>query len=914
MRGGRLAALSLRYAVRSLRRGGRRTVLAMFCVAVGVMAIVALRLAGDMIDASLTGDVRQVNGGDVSVQSTALPLDRSQLGVLDDLRHRGLISRYAALALEQATIRRGQGRIVQLFPLYGLDHPADYPLVGDAGFVRPAGTSGFAAALGRPGSIVLSEFAAEQGGNLRPGDRVHLTVVGARGADLTVTGITANRLSINGSSVGYVAESTLASIEQRAETYGLVNIITPTPEAADTVAAELRAQLPGTTVQTVQQALAQNIQASQQIREYLQIVGLLALLIGGIGIVNTVQVLLSRRRIEIATLKTVGYTRVELYALFGVETAILGFTGGVLGTLLGAGLSRLLTALVERLVNVHLAFRVSAGVLLTGLAVGVAVSLIFGLLPIVRAGAVRPQAVLRDLPEGRDAGSRIQTAVLYVLLVVLFTGLAASLLGDVTVAARAVLGTTVMITALAGLFSLLLAVVGRLPVPEGRPLGFIGLVTLAVLAAAAVCLAAPAVGAALLVAAMAGYGVVLLPRRQRTSLKLALRSLRRGRARTASTLVALFAGVFTVGLILVLGQDISAKIDQSLAQLASYDVFAIASPQDAAAIDAVSRALPGLQQRKLTVDTRVQPLSLRGTPLSHFAPADPSRPGAQFRFAELSGVEGYDLAAGELPETDAVEGRTLRRADAGSNAVMARNDLRKPPFSLHPGDALVVRGRAGGAPRSLTVVGFYTPVTGTGSQKRFKFFFQPLLVDRATARALGGAQLTTIVSLRVDPAHKLEALRRLEGQVPSATVYDLSDLAALVQQILSNLITLLVALASLALFAGVVIIANTVALAMLERRREMGILKATGHSSRSVLSQVLIENGIVGGLGGITGMAMVSLATAAAGRYLLKTDLAVGVPISLAVIAGVTMLATLTAGLVAWGPTRIRPLEVLRYE
>ncbi|GAC1340827.1 MAG: ABC transporter permease [Candidatus Dormibacteria bacterium] len=913
MKGG-LAALSLRYATRSLRRGGRRTVLAIFCVAVGVMAIVALRLAGDMIDASLTGDIRQVNGGDVSVQSTALPLDRSQLSVLDDLRRRGLVSRYAALAVEQATIRRGQGRIVQLFPLYGLDDPAGYPLVGDAGLVRPAGTREFSAALRRPGSIVLSAFAAEQAGNLSPGETIHLTVVGGRGADLTVTGITANRLSVNGSSVGYVAESTLASIEQRAETYGLVNIVTPTPEAADTVAAELRAQLPGTTVQTVHQALMQNIQASQQIREYLQIVGLLALLIGGIGIVNTVQVLLSRRRIEIATLKTVGYTRLELYALFGVETALLGLVGGLLGTLLGTGLSRLLSALIERLVNIPLVFRVSPGVLATGIAVGVAVSLIFGLLPIVQASAVRPQAVLRDLPEGRDAGSRIQTAVLYLLLLLLFTGLAASLLDDLGVAVRAVLGTAVAITALAGLFSLLLAGVGRLPVPEGRPRRFIGLVTLAVLGAAAVCLAAPAVGAALLVAAVAGYGVLLLPRRQRNSLKLALRSLGRGRARTASTLVALFAGVFTVGLILVLGQDISAKIDQSLAQLATYDVFAIASPPDAAAVESVSRSLPGLQQRKLTVDTQVQPVSVRGLPLSALAQPDPSRPGAQFRFAQLSGVEGYDLAAGALPETDAAEGRTLSRTDAGSNAVMVRTDLRKPPFSLRTGDALVVRGRTGGPPRTLTVVGFYAPVSGRGSQVRFKFFFQPLLVDSGTARALGGAQLNTIVSLRVDPAHKLDALRRLEGRVPSATVYDLSDLAALVQQILANLISLLVALASLALFAGVVIIANTVALAMLERRREMGILKATGHSSRSVLTQVLIENGIVGGLGGVTGMAMVSVATAAAGRYLLKTDLGVGVPISLAVIAGVTILATLTAGLVAWGPTRVRPLEVLRYE
>ena len=124
----------------------------------------------------------------------------------------------------------------------------------------------------------------------------------------------------------------------------------------------------------------------------------------------------------------------------------------------------------------------------------------------------------------------------------------------------------------------------------------------------------------------------------------------------------------------------------------------------------------------------------------------------------------------------------------------------------------------------------------------------------------------------------------------------------------------LIGIASLALFAGAVIIANTVALAMLERRREIGILKSTGYTSRSVLAQVLVENGIVGGIGGITGILLVTAATSLLGTFALKTPLAVGTPIALAVIAGVVLLTMLVALLVAWGPSRVRPLEVLRYE
>ena len=56
------------YTIRSLVRGGGRTALAVFCVAVGVMAIVALQLVGLMANNALTSDIREIDGGDVAVR------------------------------------------------------------------------------------------------------------------------------------------------------------------------------------------------------------------------------------------------------------------------------------------------------------------------------------------------------------------------------------------------------------------------------------------------------------------------------------------------------------------------------------------------------------------------------------------------------------------------------------------------------------------------------------------------------------------------------------------------------------------------------------------------------------------------------------------------------------------------------
>src|SRR5258706_4895597 len=70
------------YTSRSLLRGGQRTILAVFCVAVGVMAIVALQLAGSMLQSSLTTNTRDTNGGDVAAMSHSGARQTTELTLL----------------------------------------------------------------------------------------------------------------------------------------------------------------------------------------------------------------------------------------------------------------------------------------------------------------------------------------------------------------------------------------------------------------------------------------------------------------------------------------------------------------------------------------------------------------------------------------------------------------------------------------------------------------------------------------------------------------------------------------------------------------------------------------------------------------------------------------------------------------
>lgn len=140
------------------------------------------------------------------------------------------------------------------------------------------------------------------------------------------------------------------------------------------------------------------------------------------------------------------------------------------------------------------------------------------------------------------------------------------------------------------------------------------------------------------------------------------------------------------------------------------------------------------------------------------------------------------------------------------------------------------------------------------------------------------------------------------------------DIDAIINQVLNNLIILLTTVASLAMIAGLIIIANAVALAMLERQREIGILKSVGYTSRSVLATVLIENGLVGLLGSLVAMLLVAGSITVLSRFVFQVQISVGPWLIALIVATTSFVTMLVALLVSWNATRVRPLEVLRYE
>ncbi len=915
------ASMYFNYPARSLLRDGQRTLLAIFCITVGVMAIVALQLAGSMLQNSITSNTRDTNGGDIAVMAQSVPLKESDLSFFAQQKSAGAITNYTAVISANGSLKAAsvsgnkQGALLgaiassQSFHINAVD-PANYPIVTPPTFTMP--NHGSLSTLLTSNQVVVTQSFLDSS-HKKVGDSITIYVQTQAGSSQTlhvkIAGVIANTGAFAQSSslVLISAHDYLAATSKTSASYDTVYVTATDQAHVDTAVKAIDKQFPLILTQTAADALQSEQDSIDNIKKFLEIAGLLALLIGGVGIVNTMQVLLSRRKTEIAMLKTAGYRRLDLYILFGLEAGLLGLVGGIIGALAAIGVSGIVRILMQNL-GFTIPFIINPTTVVGGVAVGVATALIFGLLPIVQAANIRPLNVIRELPDNRGTSSVVLTIALLVLLSILFCVLSIVILNnDVRLGILTVYGTFAFLLLLSAFFGLVVLLVSKLPVPEHLKFKQLALVVVGVVASALLYRVLPVFGILLFATSLVGIVIALVPRTWKVSTKLALRNIGRQHTRTTTTMLALFIGVFTIGLVLALGQNLQIEISNGIAQNLIYNVITTTSGKDTATLQTHLGSIPGLSKTQADTFAQIVPTAINGQPI-HLPTGDTR----QETISYLSSLEGYALSQ-VTPMPTIVQGRNLTASDASttnvviSDTLTSEGDLQMP---IKLGDTITVTSADGKTTKTLTVVGIYSVRSSFGSH------LGKVLASAETVKALSPTitGVTTVTYMKIDTAQVNKALDKLGQLVPNAMVQNLADIGASLGQLLNSMIQMLVAIASLSLIAGVVIIANSVALAMLERRRELGILKSVGYTSGTVLSEVMIENGIVGGVSALLAMLLATAAIVLLGNLAFKLTFSVSPLIILTLVGGSMVLATLTATLVSWNAVRVRPLAVLRYE
>jgi putative ABC transport system permease protein len=161
-------------------------------------------------------------------------------------------------------------------------------------------------------------------------------------------------------------------------------------------------------------------------------------------------------------------------------------------------------------------------------------------------------------------------------------------------------------------------------------------------------------------------------------------------------------------------------------------------------------------------------------------------------------------------------------------------------------------------------------------------------------------------------------LRSALSGVMGVFMLEAKVLNAFVVGILGRITAFPVLVAALSLIVGGVVIANSVALSTIERRKEIAVMKTVGVHRERVLGMLLLENGIMGFIGGLLGvglgliglsLSLGSLNSAGGGGGAI---IPYGTALLLMLLC--VIIALVAAVTTAWGASGEKPLNVLRYE
>ena len=170
--------------------------------------------------------------------------------------------------------------------------------------------------------------------------------------------------------------------------------------------------------------------------------------------------------------------------------------------------------------------------------------------------------------------------------------------------------------------------------------------------------------------------------------------------------------------------------------------------------------------------------------------------------------------------------------------------------------------------------------------------------------------------LQVAPEHLNAVLLKL-SENPLVFALDITFIDNLLKRLIDQFSAIPTVVGLLSLLAAAVAMANTVSLQTLERRRQIGVLKAVGLKGRRVLLIMLLENTLVGLLGGVIGIGLSALLVA--GMTSLGTGIAIPIPreatgVAIALITASVLIAWVATFLSARVAIRERVANVLRYE
>ncbi|XYK79087.1 MAG: ABC transporter permease [Labrenzia sp.] len=442
--------LALRFALRELRGGLKGFYIFIACIALGVAAISGVTSVSRALTEGISQEGQAILGGDLSFRLVHRQVNEDERSYIDSL---GAVSEVATLRAMARRADTADQALVELkavddvYPLYGaLELQSGQSLV-DA-LEQRNGRWGAVAEL-----ALLARLDVEVGDTLELGrTSVEITDVIETEPDKLAGGMEFGpRLMISTEAIGatgLVQPGSLVRWHYRVR-------MDPAPSIGELKQIEEEAEQTeadaGWRVRSRANASPGLQRSIDRFAQFLTLVGLTALVVGGVGVANAVRAFLETKREVIASFKCLGATGGFVFQIYLVQMLALALIGIGIGLVIGAMIPFAAGAALSNVLPVKLAVGIYPSELGLGLVYGLLTALAFALWPLGRAHDVPPTALFRDIVAAGSKWPRKRYLFATALTVVVLASIAILLAYDKRIA-------TIYIAASAGAFMLLVVV------------------------------------------------------------------------------------------------------------------------------------------------------------------------------------------------------------------------------------------------------------------------------------------------------------------------------------------------------------------------------------------------------------------------------------------------------------------------
>jgi len=604
---------------------------------------------------------------------------------------------------------------------------------------------------------------------------------------------------------------------------------------------------------------AQGQRMTQMLSNYqigLNFLSAMALFVGAFLVYNSFSMSVVERTREFGMLRTTGMTKGQIIRLIISEALVLGVIGSLLGALLGVFLARGLSAVMGALLSQEMTqIYAQQGILITSVIIGIVVAVISAMIPALQAGRISPMEALRIRTKTRHGWLLEKGWIPGLILLIV---------------------------------SAVILVLNPFPYDPQFRMGSMVVVFLFL-------------GGTLSIPASVGFWERIL--KPLTTLifgrsgVIGSSNIQRAKLRTTLTVAALMVGASMMIIVWAITDSFKVDLDEWLKGYMGGDLY-VTSPLSMGtdvwrrleSVEGVEAAAPTLYKN---VEWSPPSGEMENADLMAIDPSSHLQV-TSFVFAD----EGVDMT------------KAVQSLDQGDNVFIST--VLSELYDIQQGDTIMIKTRTGNRPFRVAAVvvdfyqqGYVITIGWTNMKRHFR-------EDEAQAYLL-----------KVQDGYKIDQVsQRIEdlyGDRYRLSLISNQDLLNQVTVMLDQAFSMFDVLAIIAILVGFFGIANTLTMSVIERTREIGMLRGVGMTRSQILAMILAEAATLGFIGGLLGLffgiilsQIFILAMTAMSGYQITYTFHIQKGLTALVIA--VIISQLAAMIPASRAARIRILDAIQYE